>query len=70
MRRILWIRNISSFTALYMPIILSDGKLNISNLAKNAGTSVDQIERFYARNLPLPREMAINLQSSESGYDA
>jgi hypothetical protein len=27
------------------------------------GTSVDQIERFYARNLPLSREMAINLQS-------
>jgi hypothetical protein len=24
---------------------------------------VDQIERFYARNLPLSREMAINLQS-------
>ena len=23
----------------------------------------DQIERFYARNLPLSREMAINLQS-------
>jgi len=30
---------------------------------KNAGTSVDQIERFYARNLPLSKEMAINLQS-------
>jgi hypothetical protein len=26
-------------------------------------TSVDQIERFYARNLPLSKEMAINLQS-------
>jgi hypothetical protein len=23
----------------------------------------DQIERFYARNLPLSRDMAINLQS-------
>jgi hypothetical protein len=40
---------------------------NIFNLAKNAGTSVDQIERFYARNLPLSREMAINLQSFGSG---
>jgi hypothetical protein len=39
------------------------GQVNIFNLAKNAGTSVDQIERFYARNLPLSREMAINLQS-------
>jgi hypothetical protein len=44
-------------------IILSKGQVNIFNLAKNAGTSVDQIERFYARNLPLSREMAINLQS-------
>jgi hypothetical protein len=32
-------------------------------LAKNAGTSVEQIERFYARNLPLSAEMARNLQS-------
>ena len=31
------------------------------------GTSVDQIERFYARNLPLSKEMAINLQSFGSG---
>ena len=44
-------------------IILSEGQVNIFNLAKNAGTSVDQIERFYARNLPLSKEMAINLQS-------
>ena len=46
-----------------MRIILSKGRVNIFNLAKNAGTSVDQIERFYARNLPLSKEMAINLQS-------
>jgi hypothetical protein len=32
-----------------MRIIHSGGKVNIYNLAKNAGTSVDQIERFYAR---------------------
>ena len=50
-------------TAICMRIILSQGQVNIFNLAKNAGTSVDQIERFYARNLPLSREMAINLQS-------
>ena len=30
---------------------------------KSLNTSVDQIERFYARNLPLSKEMAINLQS-------
>jgi hypothetical protein len=50
-------------TAICMRLILSQGQVNIFNLAKNAGTSVDQIERFYARNLPLSREMAINLQS-------
>jgi hypothetical protein len=54
-------------TAICMRIILSGGKVNIFNLAKNAGTSVDQIERFYARNPPLSREMAINLQSFGSG---
>ncbi len=46
-----------------MRIILSEGQVNIFNLAKNGGTSVDQIERFYARNLPRSKEMAINLQS-------
>jgi hypothetical protein len=46
-----------------MRIILSYGKVNIFNLAKNAGTSVEQIERFYAKHLPLSREMAKNLQS-------
>jgi hypothetical protein len=30
---------------------------------RSAGTSVAQIQRFYARNLPLSREMAINLQT-------
>src|SRR5271167_3349046 len=50
-------------TAICMRIILSHGKVNIFNLAKNAGTSVEQIERFYAKNLPLAREMAKNLQS-------
>lgn len=50
-------------TAICMRIINSEGKVNIFNLAKNAGTSVDQIERFYARFLPLSKEMARNLQS-------
>ncbi len=48
-------------TAICMRIILSEGKVNIFNLAKNAGTSVEQIERFYARNLLLSAEMARNL---------
>jgi hypothetical protein len=50
-------------TAICMRIIFSHGKVNIFNLAKNAGTSVDQIERFYARNLPLSPELARNLQT-------
>src|SRR5207302_1433105 len=54
-------------TAICMRIILSEGQVNIFNLAKNAGTSVDQIERFYARNMPLSKEMARNLQSFGSG---
>lgn len=50
-------------TAICMRIIKSEGKVNIFNLAKNAGTSVQQIERFYARFLPLSKEMARNLHS-------
>jgi len=50
-------------TAICMRIILSEGRINMFNLAKNAGTSVEQIERFYARNLPLSAEMARNLQT-------
>jgi hypothetical protein len=46
-----------------MRIINSLGKVNIFNLAKNAGASVDQIERFYAKYLPLSQEMAKHLQS-------
>ena len=56
-------------TAICMRIILSHGQVNVFNLAKNAGTSVNQIERFYARHLPLSREVAKNLQSFGEGWD-
>ena len=46
-----------------MRIILSHVEVNVFNLAKNAGTSVEQIERFYSRNLPLSAEMVENFQS-------
>ena len=36
---------------------------NDSMRAPNAGTSVNQIQRFYARNLPLLTELAKNLPS-------
>jgi hypothetical protein len=42
------------------------GQVNTFNLAKNAGTSVEQIEHFYARNLPLSKEMAINYKVLEA----
>ena len=50
-------------TAICMRIVLSEGQVNIYNLARNAGTSVGQIERFYAKHLPLSAELARNLQS-------
>jgi hypothetical protein len=40
-----------------------ESKVKIFTLARNAGTSVDQIERFYAKYLPLSAEMEWKLQS-------
>jgi integrase len=54
-------------TSICMRLVLSEGTVNIYNLAKNAGTSVDQIERFYAKNLPMSAELARNLQSFGNG---
>jgi integrase len=54
-------------TAICMRLVNSGGKVNLFSLAKNAGTSVDQIERFYARYLPLTGEMVRNLQSFAEG---
>jgi hypothetical protein len=45
-----------------MGIILSHGRVNIFNLAKNAYTSVEQIEPFYAKHVPLSHGMAKDLQ--------
>lgn len=50
-------------TALCMRLVKSKGNVNILNLAKSAGTSTDQLERFYLRNLPPSAEMAHNLQT-------
>lgn len=41
----------------------SKGKVNIFNLAKNAGTSVEQLERFYLRNMEFSDDLVENLQS-------
>jgi hypothetical protein len=48
-------------TAICMRLVLSHGKVNIYTLAKNAGTLVDQIERFYTKYLPLSPELVRNL---------
>ena len=50
-------------TAICMRLVLSHGQVNIYSLAKNAGTSVNQIERFYAKRLPISKELMENLQS-------
>lgn len=52
-------------TAICMRIILGGGNVDIYTLAKNAGTSVDQIERFYAKHLPISAELARNLHHFE-----
>lgn len=41
----------------------SNGKVNIYTLAKNAGTSVDQLERFYLKNMAPTPGMIENLHS-------
>ena len=37
--------------------------MNIFNLAKNAGTSVEQLERFYLKNLEMNDDLVENLQT-------
>ena len=49
--------------ALQTRLIKSKGKVNIFNLAKNAGTSVEQLERFYLKNLEMNDELIKNLQT-------
>jgi len=41
----------------------SKGKVNIYTLAKVAGTSVDQLERFYLKNMEFNDDIAENFQS-------
>ncbi len=50
-------------TALCMRLVKSKWQVNIYNLAKSAGTSTEQLERFYLKNLPPSAELARNLQT-------
>ena len=49
--------------ALQTRLVKSDGKVNIYWLAENAGTSVDQLERFYLKNLAPSAAKVRNIQS-------
>lgn len=49
-------------TALCMRLVLSGGQVNLFALARNAGTSVDMLERHYLRYLPNNEELARNIQ--------
>ncbi len=50
-------------TSICMRLVNSRGKINVFTLAKNAGTSVEQISRFYAKQLPIAEDLIKNLQS-------
>jgi len=50
-------------TAICMRLINSKGKVDIFSLARNAGTSVEQIDRFYAHQLPMTGDVVKNLHS-------
>jgi hypothetical protein len=50
-------------TAICKRILHTKGKVNLLNLAKNARTSVSQIERFYSSQLLMDKEMVKNLQT-------
>ena len=49
--------------AIQMRLVKSGGKINILWFAKNCGTSVEMMERFYAKYLPNNKEVIKNLQS-------
>jgi hypothetical protein len=60
------IRSVYSFRhhCIQSRIIESKGTVNLLTLAKMCGTSLEVIDRFYARNMPLTDEMIKNLQGS------
>jgi len=48
-------------------VVSSDGKVKIYWLAENAGTSVEQLERFYLKNLAPSAAKVRNIQSFGDG---
>jgi len=51
--------------ALQSRLLSSNGKVNIYTLASNAGTSVEQLERFYLKSMQPSNEMIVNLHSRD-----
>ena len=49
--------------SLQIRLIKSKGKINVYLFARNAGTSVEQLERFYLKHLDTNDEIVKNLQS-------
>lgn len=49
--------------ALQARLRTSKGRVNLYTLAKHAGTSVDQLERFYLKNMAPTKELIENLQT-------
>ena len=58
--------NCSSYSlhhySLQMRLKKANGKVNIFLLVKTAGTSLDQLDRFYIKNLEFPDAIVENLQ--------
>ena len=44
----------------------SGGKVNIYDLARNAGTSVNQLERFYLKRMKVSKKQRENLNRFDS----
>ena len=44
----------------------SGGKINIYDLARNAGTSVNQLERFYLKRMKVSKQQRENLNRFDS----
>ena len=49
--------------SLQIRLLKSKGKINIYLLARNAGTSVEQLERFYLKHMDTDDTIVKNLQS-------
>ena len=50
-------------TCMCMRLVLSKGRINLYALARNAGTSVEMLEKHYLKNLPNSADLARNIQS-------